>query len=392
MEAWILDENFNSIAILDHFESFIWADRYNEVGDFEIYMPTEVAFFSELLINRYLWFKESEKLMIIEDLTIDTDPEAGDHLTVTGRSLESILERRIIWNLTTLDGNLQNGIKRLLEENVILPSIRNRTIPNFTFRASTDSRITSLKYANQFRGENLLEVITGICQGENLGWRILPDWDNAPGFIFELYLGQDRSFEQTANLPVVFSNKYENLLATNYYESERDYKTDALVVATNNEVERKAEVSRTSPGVFGLKRREIFVSGQLEVEIPEPPPNEPEDTDDDGRIGRLEQREWQTKWDEYNATIEANENGYSSQLIDQGKDALAETAITISFNGEADVHVQFVYGKDFWMGDIVQVLNEYQKEARCRITELVMTHDATGETIVPTFTNVEDLD
>lgn len=392
MEAWILDENFNSLSIMDQFESFIWSDRYNEVGDFEAYMPVEVSFFPDLQINRYLYLKESNKLMIIEDLSIDTDPEAGDHLTLTGRSLESILERRIVWELTTIDGNLQNGIKRLLNEAIINPAISNRAIPNFTFRASTDKRITSLKYSNQFRGENLLDVITDICKGASLGWRVLPDWDHAPGFIFELYIGEDRSYEQTKNIPVVFSNRYENLLSTNYYESEREYKTDCLVVSNQEDVERKAEVSRLSPSLKGLKRREMYLGVSLDLETIQKPPEEPEDIDKDGQVDKRERAMWQRKWDEYNAQVQAKENSYIDQLKDAGKDALAETKVTIMFDGEIESRVQFVYGKDFWIGDIVQVRNEYEKEARCRITELVLTQDATGETLLPTFTNVEDLE
>lgn len=49
--------------------------------------------------------------MIVEKIQITSDTEDGNHVTVTGRSLESILDRRIVWGQKLLSGNLQNGIK-----------------------------------------------------------------------------------------------------------------------------------------------------------------------------------------------------------------------------------------------------------------------------------------
>ena len=45
----------------------------------------------------YLQSKESEHVMIVEKIQITSDTEDGNHVTVTGRSLESILDRRIVW-------------------------------------------------------------------------------------------------------------------------------------------------------------------------------------------------------------------------------------------------------------------------------------------------------
>lgn len=37
MDIYVLDTNFTVVKILDTFSSFIWTDRYNLAGDFEIY-------------------------------------------------------------------------------------------------------------------------------------------------------------------------------------------------------------------------------------------------------------------------------------------------------------------------------------------------------------------
>ena len=39
MKAYVYDTDFNLVAIVDRFETFIWTDRYAEWGDFELYTP-----------------------------------------------------------------------------------------------------------------------------------------------------------------------------------------------------------------------------------------------------------------------------------------------------------------------------------------------------------------
>ena len=51
MEAWILDQNATSLAVLDTFQSFIWTDRYRGYGDFEIYMPAETSALSYAAVS-----------------------------------------------------------------------------------------------------------------------------------------------------------------------------------------------------------------------------------------------------------------------------------------------------------------------------------------------------
>lgn len=192
MEAWILDQNAASLAVLDTFQSFIWTDRYRGYGDFEIYMPAETSALSYLKEGNYLVTKDSDRMMIIEDIQVDTDAENGNHLIVTGRSLESILCRRVIWGYKVLNGNFQDAIRTLLNENVIAPSNSKRKIPNFVFRVSTDTRITGLTVDTQFLGENLYDAILSLCEEKEIGFRVLPD--GSGGFLFELYVGEDRSY------------------------------------------------------------------------------------------------------------------------------------------------------------------------------------------------------
>ena len=109
MDVTILNTNLDAVSIVDTYESFIWTDRYYAYGDFELYEAMREGLLDYIKQDYYLQSKESEHVMIVEKIQITSDTEDGNHVTVTGRSLESILDRRIVWGQKLLSGNLQNG-------------------------------------------------------------------------------------------------------------------------------------------------------------------------------------------------------------------------------------------------------------------------------------------
>ena len=117
MDIWVLDKTLEANDIIDTFNSLIWTDRYDEYGDFEIYTSVTDQALSLLQMDYYLQSRSSEHVMIIEEVLIDTDSENGNSVTITGRSLESLLSRRIVWAQTLLDGSVQDCIKRCQPQN-----------------------------------------------------------------------------------------------------------------------------------------------------------------------------------------------------------------------------------------------------------------------------------
>lgn len=244
-EILVLNPNLETIKNIDTLKSLIWTDRYYGAGDFEIYTPVNLELMSFLQQDYYLWHKGSEHLMMIESIEIKCDLEEGDHLIVTGRSLEFILDRRIVWEQTILTGNFQDAIQTLLNENVISPAIEDRKISNFIFEPSTDPNILSLTVDAQIeRGTNLYEAILALCFERGVGFKITPSDDK---FIFKLYKGQDRSYDQFDNPYVVFSSNFENLINSNYIETKTNLKTVTLVDGE--------EKSTVVGGGSGLTRR-----------------------------------------------------------------------------------------------------------------------------------------
>lgn len=368
--VYLLDSKYDAYDVIDKFKSLLWTVRFTKVGEFELYVPADLDVIKRFHEGDYVWIEDSDRLMIIEDINLQTDVEDGDYLIISGRSLESILERRIIWGMTVITGNFQNGIRTLLERNVISPASEKRKIPNFTFKESTDPRITELTVEAQYFGENLYEEIEKLCEEKKVGFRVLPK--GSGGFEFSLYVGEDRSYNQIKNPWVVFSPNYENLQASNYLYSKKNLR-NATLVGGQGENWNRDTIEVTTDSSAGLNRRETFTDASGVT-------NDTTGIESDDTLAEEEKQE----------IIQALNDQYLEQLQQKGQEELAKTSITETFDGEIDASLQYVYGKDFNLGDIVQIGNAYGMEASTRVSEIVISHDSTGKTIVPTFTVKSD--
>lgn len=351
MEVLVTKTDFIAENVIDTFESLLWTERYCGEGDFEIYAPVDLSLFSSLQPDYYLSIRNSEKVMIVEDRQIKTDDEEGDRLIITGRSLESILRRRIVWGQTILTGSFQSGIQKLLTENIIAPTNVNRKIDNFIFEASTDPVITALTVDSQYNGDNLYDVIQALCASKNLGFKITLSNDNK--FIFKLYSGVNRSYSQETNPYVVFSPKFENLLNSNYLETTRAMKTVALVRGVSD---KTATAEAIAGGGVGVARREMFTDA----------------TDISNLV----------------AGVAMADAVYTAQLTQRGKEQLSENIFAKSFEGEVETIRLFKYGEDFFLGDILQLANKYGMETYSRAVEIVRSENLSGFSVIPTFATV----
>lgn len=342
MQTILLNKEFESIDIIDYFNSFIWSDRFCDVGDVELYIGTNYQKVNQILKDYYLVFNESEHGMIIEEKEIQTDPENGSYWIITGRSFESILGRRIIWNKTILSGNLQAGIKKLINENIISPSISDRKIPNFIFKDSTDSEITSLTIDTlEYQGEYILDVVQKICSDKGIGFKVTLNTNNQ--FVFQLYSGTDRSYSQDKNPYVVFSPRFDNLVNSSFYESCREYKNVVLVAGSNNS---ETKTYRSVGNVSGIDRRETYLDTGIDQDV----------TD------------------------------INTYLDQKGNEELNNNKVKEVVDAEIDTTRMYVYNKDFFLGDSVQVEDEYGNSKKGRLEEMAYSQDdQNGETRIPTF-------
>ncbi len=353
----ILDTNFEVVEYINKYKTFIWTDRYSSHGDCLLELPAHLIYSQYIREGNYIWINKSDRLMIIDYLEISNSLDDENLLIINARSLESILDRRVIWTQLNFMGNFQEGIKKIITDNIINPSITNRKIPNFIFIDSTDANITELTMDVQYLGENILDIITDLCTENNVGWKIIFN-EQTRNFEFSLYHGVDRSWNQETNPYVVFSFSNRNLINSEYIESSKTYKTDILV-GGEGEGASKTMVSNTNqdPVVTGLARREMYSeAGNLSSNI------------DEGELTPAE---------------------YTALLKQFGLYELYDNRYIQMFSGEAESTKKYLFGRDYFMGDIVQIEDRYGNTGSSRIDEMIYSVDSNGFVYYPTFITIE---
>lgn len=388
MDLYVFNKSFRTVAVIDEYESFNWTDRYNEAGDFELILLTTSELLDVFRPDYYLYFNQSEHLMIIEGTEIKTDDEKGDRLVVTGRSLESILERRIIWNKTKFNiaNNFQHAIVKMVINAMATPMSQyigdwaqtdeppaaRRLISNLIVHRDWDAKWSPIKMdAIEYWGENLYDIVSDLCKSRDpeVGFKIT--WRQSDNtFHFYLYLGNDHSSGNSEhNIPVSFSPRLENIFDTNYYESVQGYKTTVLIIGqypktgNTDEIEEKTTWACRGSSLdtyTGLYRREVYCDAR----------NVPYKDDD---------RETDNIYDWGKVVKPA--------LQEEGKKTLNETANkkAKTFEGEVDYQTTYIYGTDYKLGDIVDVSDIYGHEMKARIVEVTFSDDEEGFSINPSF-------
>lgn len=354
MKLFLLDTDFTAIAVIDTFTEFIWTDRYWECGDFDIELSAADPILKEMKMDRYLYYSESDRLMVIEILEYRSDYDKGSYAVVKGRSLESILDRRIVWGLKNFDTTVYSAIQTLINENYINPSDANRKITDMEFVASEDSAVTTPRLEAQYTGDNIYNIISDVCKENKLGFKLIR---NDSGKIqFSLYSGVDRSYGQTANSYVIFSPYFENIVNTTYTEDKTEVRNTVLIGGEGEGSSRKyATIAGTETGIA---RRELFVDAR---------------------------------------GVSSNVNGstisntkYQNLLIQKGNDKLKEYKLDTEFDCEAAVTNTFKMGIDFNVGDIVNVQDEYGHNRISRIIEIIHSYNDEGYKFYPTFETIDE--
>lgn len=101
MRIIVRDGTMSPINELDIYSSFIWTDRYASAGDFEICVPCTNENYELFNQARYITIDESDRVMVIEKRQIKTKVDDADEYIISGRSAETLLDRRVIMGTMT---------------------------------------------------------------------------------------------------------------------------------------------------------------------------------------------------------------------------------------------------------------------------------------------------
>lgn len=339
MDIYVLNKNLEVVAVIDSYKSLIWTKRYYTYGDFELYIPTNKELLNYLKEDYLLIRDNDDSVMIIEKIEITTSLEEGDFFIITGRSLESILTRRIIWTQTNIStSNPVNGILRLINENAINPSLANRKISNLSFDSSFSLSAT---LNVQITGDILMDAITKICKEFGIGFKMI--LKNGI-FVCSCYQGEETK--------VIFSKEFDNLISSDYMSDFTNYKNCGLVAGEGEGTARKTTpIWNTSSEPSGLDRRETYIDAR-------------DISTNDGEI---------------------TESEYISKLSQRGKEKLNDFIAIKSFESEIETRMTYKYKVDYNLGDLVTIENEFGIISNPRIIEIIESWDETGYSVIPTF-------
>lgn len=408
--VYILDpDDLEIIGIIEDYYSLNWTEKYNEVGEFELEIPIEYDGDPLIAFNNFLYIKTSERLMIIEDIKPATG-EDKTFLLVKGRSAESILYRRVLIVPANVSGTAKDTIYSLIEDNFTNATNPNRNIS--IIRPTFPDPIPGITYNDQLESQVIYDIVEKVCKASNLGFKFVKEpWDDPPGsrrfeLVFYVYDGVDRSYDQSENPPIIFSDNFDNVVSSSFYLSEKGKINIVLVSTDLRDKYGEEEDSETLDNVFvwydtepsGINRYETVLNIQVDRTIEKwQPPTEPEPPEvfnhPDPVLGRpgyhlldavdIEVKiEMAVNWNVPDPDPEPPETPLTDEEVleiisTRGQEVLNTWKSVGLFEGDFDIEGNFKYGVDFFMGDIVQCSLE-GRNVKARIVELVRSYSTEG--------------
>jgi len=428
----VLDKSCNLVHVVDDYKSLIWTERYNTYGDFELVVPGTYENYSKFSLDTYLFTSESQKLMIIEQLEWVEKYNESSEIKLTGRSLESILDRRVVapvkssgdpwfYYLRGFNDLGDNIIANLVSEcfamakpnyprhvgklrwvknpadlpakvllgrdgaEMKLPQRRFNTIAEEHSKPAgpgADLRLSqySIDLSSTLEG-SLYGIVTTILGYYGGGFAIELAQGNPFVWWGYVYKGVDRTRSQTKRSPVIFSPRMDNLSKATHIESVVDYRSviySGLVSSQSvgeaheyGDTKPKTQLANSSKtiGVAGLERREGYLQN---ISI-----NEMTGVRSDRNGDKYSVLGEQTMTKEQ--VLQKIEDACTDELYKHGKKTV--------YTGEADMTTMYRYGEDFFLGDLVQLENGHGLAETAVLTEYTRSSsEADGEKFYPTFT------
>ena len=285
-------------------------------------------------------------------------------------------------NQTNFNGLAEDYIRKLITDAFINPKDPNRKISNFIL---ADKKGFTETIREQVTYDYIGDKVQEICQQFGWGYKVTIKNGN---FVFSLYKGEDRSQY------ITFSQNYDNISTTDYVEDNSNIKNVALIAGEGEGVDRK---TTTIGNEVGIDRNELYVdardvSSTIDYdELVSSYPNGIEKTINNVIYYQVNGNNI--------AIITKNEEGeveevtlcnnvYTENLKSVGNEKMAECVQITSFSGKIITGVNYIYKKDYNLGDIVRILNEYGMSVNARITEIIESRDENGYSMEPTFENV----
>lgn len=383
MRYYLLDQDFQIVDGVELFQSMIWTEKYYDIGDFELYLPAtdeNVKLYTDAAEKHYYLIRYEDTrrsdltsipAMMVDKVKTDLSVKNGKFIIVTGSQLKKVLYRRTAVDTKQLAGNIQTELRNLVTAEAIAPLNPDRAIPRLALGDIDASLNTSDMFINYtLKGEYISTIISTACKEKKLGWDIRIDFTNRE-CKFVLYSGKNRTQNQSGdksrwNSPVTFSIKNQNLIKTNYEVDYENYRNIAVVKSEYEQYNKTTKAIDVIDASFEVKpykldrrpvgndRYEIFIDqGTATV-------------DDSG--------------------TEVDVLALNYKNTDKARSELDKYSRTIQVSAEVDNGVNFSYGEDYFLGDLVSIQNEFAQNMEGRVTSVTTTLSYNKNQTIPSFT------
>lgn len=376
MELLSLDFNFRPVDIIENYSSLIWSERYFTNGDFELQSPSIAECMAAMPRETFVALRESTVPMMIEDHKIVKDENNTPVLSVTGRSLETALERRgavnslpaaaarAAWSITAAKESdaaykamrvVLGDVARYRTDSsqplaseiamgaLVVPALSpavdfRDAISEFNLILPKDySSLTPNSY--EIEAKDLYSTVINLLRTNNHGIKaVRPDPVLQPNKLtadLEIYNGADLTSI------VSFDARFDQFDSSTYLFSGRGSTNVGYIYGPNGS-NKVLKTAASEPS--GLARRVLLVDEMSD--------------------------------DTLNSSMLRNSRG----LIE-----LFKYNATALFDGEISVQVAEGYNRDYFLGDIILLVGEYELSAQVRVAEFIRSSDSSGEKSYPTF-------
>lgn len=413
MQIYILNKEYEMLAAINEQEDIVFNKRFNDVGYCALKVACDAEMLELLKAGHYIFRFDDDMICKIVKPQLDTDVEQGDYLTVDAEDMNNILAGRIVrWDVA-YSGTVAGFIKRLIAENVISPKQSQRKIANFVFDDSNFSEFTEkINVPKGTATQDLLQLIVATCKTYNYGFRVSLDIETRQ-LRFRLIRGKNKATTDSDEY-VEFSPNFANIISSHYAEDESNYKNVVYVgyKSADKDDENIYLLSlyegqdEGKPEPQGEARREVYAdatgtSREIDLatlqtifngNVKRSPATQGTETEGyyyitvSGTEQKVATFEVTTTDGESTEKITVTDYTYFLLIRAAGSNKLAEHIKTQEFDGEVDTVDTYEYKKDYDLGDIVKVSNEYGIEAAAQITEVTESENSdTPYTVEPRY-------
>lgn len=314
-------KNFELIGVDPQYKQMMWRRNFSETATFQIITPFDAEKFNLFKAGNILYRRELDEAMIIE--TVNDYKNSFDELmlTIEGKALSSILNRRLL----SINGTftLKTFLETVINNNFITGATNKRIPQMRLLPINLDNNNVEIKA--DFRQTNVLEDITKVLQVNNAGFKM---------FYNILNKTYDLLFYSPTQTAVTLSQEFTNVIEQNYVNSEESYKNVVYV----------GDSFVYNDNITGLERREMYVTAPADATPAELTQTALNALNENRKIEKMsnvinpysEQFIYMDDWDIGSVVTSQNERLEFSarQIITQITEVLDETGLNLEVNLE----------------------------------------------------------